>query len=1078
MAFSHSHFVILGKMNRFVHLGELEKSRRKGRVLMKRKQRIGIAVLAAVLTVGVQITGGGGISEAAVTAKTADSWDGTADTSWYDGHENESSYEITTAEELAGMAEIANTKQVGFDGKTIRLMSDLDLEGYEWPSIGINGYNYGNGAFKGIFDGQNHVIKNMTTKKKGRGHGLFTVISQGTVKNLGLEDADVYIPADDDWFRSGILADWASVGKIYNCYTTGVILSERKDANSYGLGGLIGQCTAGTEIIGCYSSASVLCDIPAGDGDSDEPGGIVGQWNNSRDESRISDCYFDGRIRCTNENSEVGGILGADPTFSSGSGVLVENCFVMPEAVECDANPENFCYIATVGDKGTIRNCYYSEPVSPSGQESYYNPAVRLIVDWGQGTAGPDPDYVPDVELIEDMTDAGFLTKLKAKASQNPSVTWVKGVDHPVFAWDVKNIPPVLSVTATASDATNALLSASSDSEGELYYAVGGDGFAVPASQDVLEQLVQNPDQTVAAAGKLNVEANKVATAGIAGLKPGEEYTVAAAVKNPHGTWSKLILVKFQTGQEKLAGAVILSGFPVAGETLSAAVAGMQEDAVPLYTWYRGKTKIDGETSDTYILSSDDIGKKVHVEVTAAGYKGSLVSNATPAVAEDYTVTKLSVTKKPDKLVYGRDEAFDKTGMEVTAYLKASASNAAYAVATGSNATPGTVKKILSEAEYQADYDFSRTGKAEVTITYMDASTSFEVTVTDDVLEGEVVLTGLPVPGETLRAEVSGAQNGAKLSYSWYRDKAKISGAAKDSYLLTAEDAGHRIHVEVSAAGYAGTLVSDPTDVIRTGYVVSGIQVTKMPDKMSYTRYGKFDSTGMEVTAFLKVNSLDQTAAAKKVLNAGEYQVDYSFDKTGTQTVTVIYRWNGAVYTDSFDVAVTGTSSGGSSGSSSGGSSSRSAGSGKTGVPVPVQGDWIQEADGSWSFRKQGGEKAVSEWIYTGNTGGEGSINSWYAFDEKGRMRTGWFMDVDGRWYYLNEAHDGTYGAMVTGWIFGKDGYWYYLNPEDGAMMTGWKLIGGKWYYFHPLPDGLRGAMAADAWIDGWYVGKDGAWVE
>ena len=195
---------------------------------------------------------------------------------------------------------------------------------------------------------------------------------------------------------------------------------------------------------------------------------------------------------------------------------------------------------------------------------------------------------------------------------------------------------------------------------------------------------------------------------------------------------------------------------------------------------------------------------------------------------------------------------------------------------------------------------------------------------------------------------------------------------------------------------------------------------------------------------------------------------------------------------------MTGLSSGGSSGSSSSGSSNRSAGSGKTGAPVPVQGDWIQEADGTWSFQKQGGEKAVSEWIYTGNTDGQDRINGWYRFDEKGRMETGWFIDAAGKWYYLNKEHDGTFGAMKTGWVFEEDGHWYYLNPADGSMMTGWQLIGGKWYYFNPTVYGQTwvtdasgawkwgggtsmpyGAMYADMETpDGYRTGPDGDWME
>lgn len=48
----------------------------------------------------------GSITALAAEGQTTDIWDGTADTSWYTGHETESEYHITTAEQLAGLAQL------------------------------------------------------------------------------------------------------------------------------------------------------------------------------------------------------------------------------------------------------------------------------------------------------------------------------------------------------------------------------------------------------------------------------------------------------------------------------------------------------------------------------------------------------------------------------------------------------------------------------------------------------------------------------------------------------------------------------------------------------------------------------------------------------------------------------------------------------------------------------------------------------------------------------------------------------------------------------------------------------------
>lgn len=119
----------------------------------------------------------------------------------------------------------------------------------------------------------------------------------------------------------------------------------------------------------------------------------------------------------------------------------------------------------------------------------------------------------------------------------------------------------------------------------------------------------------------------------------------------------------------------------------------------------------------------------------------------------------------------------------------------------------------------------------------------------------------------------------------------------------------------------------------------------------------------------------------------------------------------------------------------------------------------------TWSEKKVGG---TTRWRYYENTGRyarntwkqltyNGTI-SWYHFGADGYMDTGWFMDTDGRWYYLNPVSDGTQGAMKTGWFTDpQDGHRYYLDPKTGAMVTGWKLIDGIWYYFNETSSGTSG---------------------
>lgn len=92
------------------------------------------------------------------------------------------------------------------------------------------------------------------------------------------------------------------------------------------------------------------------------------------------------------------------------------------------------------------------------------------------------------------------------------------------------------------------------------------------------------------------------------------------------------------------------------------------------------------------------------------------------------------------------------------------------------------------------------------------------------------------------------------------------------------------------------------------------------------------------------------------------------------------------------------------------------------------------------------------------------NVGWWWQEDDGSYAANEWQM-INGVWYHFNSS-----GYMDTGWIY-DGGVWYYLDGS-GAMLTGWQNIGGIYYYMYP-----SGAMAADTWIDGYYVNASGAWV-
>lgn len=135
-----------------------------------------------------------------------------------------------------------------------------------------------------------------------------------------------------------------------------------------------------------------------------------------------------------------------------------------------------------------------------------------------------------------------------------------------------------------------------------------------------------------------------------------------------------------------------------------------------------------------------------------------------------------------------------------------------------------------------------------------------------------------------------------------------------------------------------------------------------------------------------------------------------------------------------------------------------------------MTGNWVLGANGVWTFTKSDGQKAVNTW---------GWINGqYYYFDANGNMVTGWQF-INGQWYYLNPAEGSLQGAMVVGVIYDPVyNAYFYANPS-GAMVTGWNQVNQKWYYFSPVNDGVHvtGALLSGTYVDGYYLGADGAWV-
>ena len=227
----------------------------------------------------------------------ADEWDGTVDTSWYDPANPQTSYEISTAEQVAGLAELVDDGNT-FEGKTIKLDTDMDLKGKLFEPIGSYRKDT---AFKGTFDGQGYTISNLfqNTWELDNGYyygdlglGLFGKVEDATIKDLNMDGASL----SGESAIVGIVAATA----YGECTFENITVTNSQGADyQYYAGGIVGWASGDHQYINCDVDASTTIAAQWGDFDN-STGGIIGGAGGSAT-ILLKDCDVACRIDAYND---------------------------------------------------------------------------------------------------------------------------------------------------------------------------------------------------------------------------------------------------------------------------------------------------------------------------------------------------------------------------------------------------------------------------------------------------------------------------------------------------------------------------------------------------------------------------------------------------------------------------------------------------------------------------------------------------------------------------------------------------------------------------------------------------------
>lgn len=238
--------------------------------------------------------------------------------------------DIDSPEDMAWLI----SKSVGMNGETatrfsgvnIKQTDDIDLGQYVWVPIGDSIIDSPDHlTFKGNFDGQGHLISNLSIKYIGTGdtrynrqnYGLFGYVKGGTVKRTFVVSGTVNpeIAAANAYNIGGLVG--CLEGEVSNSEAALSITAPNIASADMTIGGLVGKLESGE-----IHSSMAMPWITTLSNFNGTVGGLVGNANgNATASGAIYNSFVNGEFSLVGA-PKAGGLLGAN------NGATVQNCYV------------------------------------------------------------------------------------------------------------------------------------------------------------------------------------------------------------------------------------------------------------------------------------------------------------------------------------------------------------------------------------------------------------------------------------------------------------------------------------------------------------------------------------------------------------------------------------------------------------------------------------------------------------------------------------------------------------------------------------------------------------------------------
>lgn len=749
-----------------------------------------------------------------------------------------------------------------------KLLCDIDLDGRTWTPIGDN-----TNIFKGVFDGNRYVIKNLQTSGYNDYEGLFGY-SIGTIQNLGIRNCHVSDERVSTLYVGGIVG--YNSGTVMNCYTTGSVFADAGasvgDINFAYAGGVVGYNRGSVEK--CYSTCSVTAYAsPSSNNGSYSAssmafaGGIVGDNNGT-----VTDCYNSGSIYASYNYGGINVRYEAYAGGIAGRNNYSGNIFTAYNFGDVDSD-RIFGGIAGYNNN-SIYNCYYidSAYMVAGGNSSSTSKKCTLWEMEQQSTyAGFDFETVweidsngryeaPTLQGVP-MVGKSYVTDIEITTKPNKLVYLEGDTFDPMgmvvtLHYDDDREVRTTAYTVCGYDSTPGAKTIT------VEYNNVSENFEVVVEALTHIEITTKPDKLIYLEGDQFDPTGMVVTA-YSGSTNGLvfDYTVSGYDSMP-GT--KNIVVTYMNKTANFTVEVEKKTFVDFEITTKpnklTYIEGDLFDLTGMIVTAYYNNETNAEVTDYTISGYDSTPgtKTITVEYNN-------ISKSFEVTVEAKSLTSIEITKTPTKTEYleAKDE-LSVAGGQITLYYN--------------NGTSETIDMLPSMV---SGFDNTIVGIQTLTITHNEKTATYDVEIIGKTLTSiELIDNGLKknyIEGQTL--DVTGGMIRRYYNNDTYSDvvlsRFDVSGfdnATVGTQRLTITYNGYSVYYDI--------------EVIEK--TLQSISVATLPRKTTYVDGQEFDATGMVVIAKYD-NGLSE------VIN--DYTLSGYDSAPGSKTIMVSYKGKTAYFT-------------------------------------------------------------------------------------------------------------------------------------------------------------------------------------